>query len=254
MWSTRFVPNAKKHFGNEPCFYAYYRMLNCLVATPLPKMRVNFSLLDRAALDHVVAIADYDRYFPGLRHWVGFQQQGIPVERRARHDQYPRVSLRQLFCVGQKRIVRLFASFPCRCSMPLLRSRYWFSGVQWLRPVSSPGHSLGGTRMDVDHHDRVNVRCAERTGNQFLGEYVVRIYDQVRQRPPLWWHAIQRPIDGGWIGRPCSAMLEESDLASALQDQVAQIALDLHIRSKDFHQPSYGTDHDIDALQRMVIA
>ena len=41
----------------------------------------------------IAALPERDRYLPGLRSWVGFRQTGVVVERLARYDEHPRVSL-----------------------------------------------------------------------------------------------------------------------------------------------------------------
>src|SRR5690606_12459055 len=60
---------------------------------------------------HIVRMYDRDRYYPGLRRWVGFRQIGVPVERLARHDDHPRVSMRQLGRLAKSAIFS-FSSFP----------------------------------------------------------------------------------------------------------------------------------------------
>ncbi|MDA1179461.1 MAG: glycosyltransferase family 2 protein, partial [Planctomycetota bacterium] len=164
-------------------FFAFYRVLNSLVTTELPADAGNFGLMDRVVVDEILKIPDCDRYFPGLRNWVGFRQTGIPVERLARHDDHPRVTLRQLFSLAKAAIfgfsraplsmfygiaILSFALFLV-CSVYTLYHRF-------VTHLAIPGWT--SVTMVSALFGALNA-----LGISVLGEYVVRIYDQVRQRP-----------------------------------------------------------------------
>ena len=94
----------KEHPAKRFLFYSFYRVLNWLASSPLPNDAGNFSLLDRRVVDEISRLGETDRYFPGLRNWVGFRQQGVVVERLARHDDHPRVTIWQLFRLAKAAI------------------------------------------------------------------------------------------------------------------------------------------------------
>ena len=56
-----------------------------------------FGLMDRVVVDNMISMKEYNRYVPGLRSWVGFKQIGIEVDRGARYDNTPRVSMLRLY-------------------------------------------------------------------------------------------------------------------------------------------------------------
>lgn len=56
-----------------------------------------FGLMDRVVVDEMKRFGEHNRYLPGLRQWVGFNQIGIELDRGARYDMKPRVSLAQLY-------------------------------------------------------------------------------------------------------------------------------------------------------------
>jgi len=82
----------KESLVKRAFFAAFYRLLNLVASTPLPNDAGNFGLVDRRIAERIANLGEYDRYFPGLRSWVGFRQIGVRVERGSRYDRMPRVS------------------------------------------------------------------------------------------------------------------------------------------------------------------
>lgn len=166
-------------------FFTFYRLLNRISNIPIPKDAGNFGLLDRQVAQSIGSLQESDRYFPGLRSWVGFRQCGLPVERMARHDDQPRVSLRQL-CSLAKAAIFGFSRAP-------LSLFYLISAVSMAVCMGTTGWTLyhklitgeaiaGWTSITMlaSFFGALNA-----LGIGVLGEYVVRIYDQVRSRPPF---------------------------------------------------------------------
>ena len=92
-------------------FAAFHRTLAAVSTTPIPPDAGNFSLIDARVVREIVSLSERDRYLPGLRSWVGFRQTGVVVERLARYDDRPRVSLRGLWRLAKTAIFS-FSSLP----------------------------------------------------------------------------------------------------------------------------------------------
>lgn len=175
--------NRKESPPKRFLFYAFYRMLNAISEMPIPQDAGNFGLVDRTVVDHILRLSDRDRFYPGLRRWVGFRQIGVPVERHARHDDRPRVSLRQLFRLA-KSAVFSFSRVP-------LAVFYSVAIVSLLVCLGLSAFSLYlklFTALPVPGWTSVTITSSffgalNALGIAILGEYVVRIYDQVRARP-----------------------------------------------------------------------
>lgn len=164
-------------------FVAFYRILNRIAHTPMPLDAGNFGLVDRRVAEEIAALVDRDRYFPGLRSWVGFRQIGVPVPRGRRYDDSPRVALRGLFRLA-KTAVFSFSSVPlsifyliaglslAACTGVAAFALYHklFSGL------AIPGWA--STMIIGSFFGALNA-----LGIGILGEYAIRIYDQVRARP-----------------------------------------------------------------------
>ncbi len=164
-------------------FLAFYRVLNSISHTRMPMDAGNFGLIDRRVAEEIASVIDRDRYYPGLRSWVGFRQTGVPVARGRRYDDRPRVSLRGLFRLAKTAIFS-FSSVP-------LSIFYLISGLSLTACVGVAAFALyhklftglaipgwASTTMIGSFFGALNA-----LGIGILGEYAIRIYDQVRARP-----------------------------------------------------------------------
>lgn len=173
----------KESWWKRSLFHAFYRVLNAISNTPVPPDAGNFGLIDRRVAEQIAHLVDCDRFFPGLRRWVGFRQTGIPVERLARYDKNPRVSLRGLFRLAKTAIFS-FSTFP-------LTVFYLFASLSLTVFVGVTLFSLYHrlvTGLAIPGWTSITLVAAffgalNALGIAILGEYVTRIFDQVRARP-----------------------------------------------------------------------
>jgi polyisoprenyl-phosphate glycosyltransferase len=164
-------------------FSAFHHMLSKVASVSIPADAGNFGLIDSRVARLILALGERDRYFPGLRSWVGFKQTGIEVERNARYDANPRVSLRGLFRLAKTAIFS-FSAMPLMVFHVIgLAATAVFLGLsafslycKLFTDLAIPGwtsYILSGSFFGA-----LNAM-----GIAILGEYVIRIYDQVRGRP-----------------------------------------------------------------------
>jgi polyisoprenyl-phosphate glycosyltransferase len=173
----------RERFWKRSLFSIFHRVLSFVANTPIPADAGNFSLMDARVVREIVHLGDRDRYLPGLRSWVGFRQKGIEVRRDARYDGRPRVSLGGLWRLA-KTAVYSFSTFPLALFSLLGYSALAvFVGLsafslccRLFTSLAVPGWT--STVLIGSFFGAVNA-----LGINMLGEYVVRIYDQVRQRP-----------------------------------------------------------------------
>jgi glycosyltransferase involved in cell wall biosynthesis len=173
----------KENFVKRCLFTGFHRFLSRIATTDIPPDAGIFGLLDADVVREIVSLDERDRYLPGLRSWVGFKQTGIVVERLARYDLQPRVSMRGLWNLAKTAIFG-FSSFP-------LTVFYLIGYSALLVFVGLSGYALycklftslaipGWTShvLSASFFGALNA-----LGISILGEYVTRIYDQVRGRP-----------------------------------------------------------------------
>lgn len=173
----------KESYLKRALFTSFYRLLNAISQTPMPLDAGNFGLIDRKVAERIAHLIDRDRFFPGLRRWVGFRQTGIPVERLARYDDNPRVSLRGLFRLAKTAIFG-FSTFP-------LTVFYWIAGLSagaFLAVATFALYHRLISGLAIPGWTSITLVAAffgaiNALGIAILGEYVARIYDQVRSRP-----------------------------------------------------------------------
>ncbi|MCA9061890.1 MAG: glycosyltransferase family 2 protein [Planctomycetaceae bacterium] len=181
VYARRF--GRKESLPKRILFYSFYRVLNAIATTRIPQDAGNFGLMDIRVVRALQSLPERERYFPGLRNWTGFRQTGIPVERAARHDNQPRVSLAGLFRLA-KTAVFSFSSFPltffyviaalsalvCAGAIGFVLFHKLFTGL------ATPGWT--STIITGSFFGALNA-----LGISILGEYVIRIFDEVRRRP-----------------------------------------------------------------------
>lgn len=164
-------------------FWLFYRLFTWMANLRAPLDAGNFALMDRRVVKQLTAFSERNRYLPGLRAWVGFRQTGVPVPRRARYDARGRVGFRGLWTLAMNAVfsfsyVPLFV-FRFAGMLSLLMSaavivfalyHKWVTGLAvtaWASQLVATSF-LGGVNL---------------LGIGLIGEYIARIYDEVKGRP-----------------------------------------------------------------------
>lgn len=229
-------------------FRGFYRVLNRVSRTPIPLDAGNFGLMDRRVVNDLIELADRDRYFPGLRGWVGYRQTGIVVERLARHDDQPRVSIGGLVRLAKTAIFS-FSAVP-------LSMFYVIAAVSFIVFV-------GLTSFTLYHRLFTGMATAGWTsglitasffgmlnalGIAILGEYVVRIYDQVRGRPTF---LVDRTVNVSANRRELQFTVSADSGRSTADSVVRETSNglpsdDSSARFSELNGPHAGHQHEID--------
>jgi dolichol-phosphate mannosyltransferase len=143
----------------------------------------NFSLIDGRALSVINGLPEHNRYLPGIRNWVGFRQVELSFDRDARAAGEPRMSVKRLIKLALDGIFG-FSYLPLRVStvIGLLACLLGLLLVVWVLVERFVTHTavLGWPSMVI-------AVCllggAQLVSLGILGEYIGRIYDEVRGRP-----------------------------------------------------------------------
>ncbi len=183
-------------------FGAFHRLLSKISTTPIPVDAGNFSLMDARVVRAIMRLGEHERYLPGLRSWVGFRQKGIEIRRSARYDGQPRVSLRGLWRLA-KTAVFSFSTFPlavfsligCTALAVFLGLSSFSLFCRVFTDLAVPGWT--SHVLVASFFGAVNA-----LGISILGEYVVRIYDQVRRRPMYLVDRVVNVPQSSWPGAP----------------------------------------------------
>ncbi|MDX1622709.1 MAG: glycosyltransferase family 2 protein [Gemmatimonadota bacterium] len=173
----------KEPWHRRIAFGLFHRSIRALSRTELPNQAGIFSLLDRRAADHLLALPERNRYLAGLRSWVGFEQTTVAYDRDPRYAGRPRQSLGRLLRLALDGVFS-FSRLPLRFAT--------IFGVA----VSVSAFLLVATVIYLKlFTDRAILGWASlMSATLFLGgvllltigiigEYVGRIYDEVKRRP-----------------------------------------------------------------------
>jgi glycosyltransferase involved in cell wall biosynthesis len=160
----------------------FYRLFSKVAQIGLEQNSGDFRLLDRRALDALLCMRERNRFLRGMTVWVGFTQTAIQYERDARYAGETKYTPRKMFRFAVDAISS-FSWMPLQAATLL---GFFFSALAFLglplvvvarvAGIYVPGVSsvlfvvllLGGIQLIT-----VGV----------IGEYVGRIYDEVKGRP-----------------------------------------------------------------------
>ncbi len=164
-------------------FWLYYRILLLMSDTYIPPDAGNFALMDKRVVHTLLTLPEKNIYVPGLRAWVGFKQIGVPVPRRLRYDRSARTGLKGKWDLAFNAIF----SFSY---LPLFIFR--FLGILALTvSVALASYALyhkliSGLAVTAWASNFITITFfggLNLFGIGIIGEYISRIYNEVRGRP-----------------------------------------------------------------------
>jgi dolichol-phosphate mannosyltransferase len=143
----------------------------------------DFSMLSRRVVDIMNDMPEQSRYLRGMRAWVGFKQIGFEYDRDERHAGETKYSWTKLFELAFNGIFN-FSNFPVKIITRLgfftvLFSLIYF-GYNIYRRVyyNDVPQGFTATILAIILFSGVQLISLG-----LIGEYVLRIYNQVRNRP-----------------------------------------------------------------------
>lgn len=187
------VRTARKENPIKQLFFAaFYRLLNLISDIPMPNDAGNFGLIDCRIAKHLCSLPEHNRYFAGLRSWLGFRQIGVVVERDERYDKRPRVSFWGLLHLAKTAFVS-FSSLPLTLFYAISTLAFF---CFFALAIFTLYHKLI-THLAIPGWTSVIMVCClfgalNSLGIAILGEYVLRIYEEVRARPT---YVIERTVN-----------------------------------------------------------
>ncbi len=169
------------------CRKVFYRIFQKLSYIRVPVDVGDFSLMDRRVIEVLNHMPERDRFFRGLRAWVGFKQTGVPYHRLDRFDGRRAPSSLRGYIWYAKNGILSFSRAPLEFITYL---GFFFTLIAfiaiaiylavWL--IVPPEYSPPGIITII-------ILILFFGGVQLLsisivGEYISKIFDEVKQRPP----------------------------------------------------------------------
>lgn len=148
-------------------FYSLFKKLSYL---NIPLFASDFCLLDRKVVDAMNSFREVDRYIRGMRPYIGFKSIGVPYERSERYSgvgfstrhflRFVKFAKKLIFSFSYRPVEAIaYTGFILLFTAP---AALFFSGIASLILLLA---SLNFFAMSV------------------LGEYIVRIFEEVKDRP-----------------------------------------------------------------------
>jgi glycosyltransferase involved in cell wall biosynthesis len=175
--------NRKESMWKRAAYKTFYRTMRIVAEIDAPLDSGDFCLMDYKVVQTLSALRERNRFLRGLRSWVGFKQTGIEYERGLRNAGEPKYTVRKLFGLAFSGYIG-FSSLPLRISawIGLLSATAGFAMAAWaiLSKLFEP-HVPQGWASTIAVVLLVSGVQLVMLG--VIGEYLGRVYDEVRQRP-----------------------------------------------------------------------
>lgn len=164
---------------------AFYRLVNRLAQLHIPEDTGDFRLMDRRVIDALLRMPERDRFLRGMVSWVGFRQIAVPYRREPRFAGETNYSFVKMLRFAADAVVS-FSFAPLRLAVwtgffvlgvallgiiYAIALRFFADPSQWVRGWASLFVAIlfmGGVQL---------------ISLGIIGEYVGRIYGEVKQRP-----------------------------------------------------------------------
>lgn len=162
---------------------AFYRLLRGLSDVEIPVDVGDFRLLSRRAADALISMPEHDRYVRGMVAWLGFGAIGVEYARERRVAGVTKYPLRKMIRFALDGIMG-FSVRPIRLAIWL---GLFVSAAAFVYAVILVILKLSGDHV-VEGWTSTTVLVLLLSGVQLitigaLGEYISRIYTEVRHRP-----------------------------------------------------------------------
>lgn len=161
-------------------FPLFYRVLGALSDYPIPLNAGIFGLMDRQAVDSMNALKEKNRYLPGLRAWVGYKNAVVYYDRQDRAAGEGKLSFISRIKYAMDAITS-FSYKPLRLCFALSCFSLFMVAILTIGSllVTASVLSVGlGISAGVFLVGGMLLLCLG-----VIGEYLGRVYDEVRSRP-----------------------------------------------------------------------
>lgn len=161
----------------------FYRMLQRITDINLPLDTGDFRLMDRKVVLAMRRMREKHRFMRGLSSWVGFKQIGVEYERAARFAGETKYPLRKMLRLANNAITG-FSYLPLQLAT---YAGFFFAGLSLIGIILTIILRLSGSLAFLGQATTL-VSVLFLGGIQLIflgiiGEYLGRIYDEVKDRP-----------------------------------------------------------------------
>ena len=162
----------------------FYRLLRRLTNVDIPADTGDFRLMDRKVVDSLNRMGEQHRFLRGMAAWVGFKQIGLPYARDARAAGDTKYPFRKMLNLAMDAVAS-FSHAPLKLATNL---GWTIAGVSILYGLITVFRYATARGTFAPGWASMVVVISLLSGVQlitlgFIGEYIGRIYDEVKGRP-----------------------------------------------------------------------
>lgn len=179
---------------------AFYRLIDSLASIDIPRDTGDFRLIDRKVVKVMRQMREHHRFMRGLSVWVGFKQTGVLYDRHERYAGTTQYPLRKMVKFASDAITG-FSYVPLQLATTL---GFWISTLALLTiPVIAVLRLIDNSERSFFYGQATTLIAVLFIGGVqliflgIIGEYLGRIYDEVKNRPLyVVREAPPKPVDG----------------------------------------------------------
>ncbi len=162
----------------------FHRVFGRIADFPIESNTGTFGLMSRTAVDAINRLPERNRFFPGLRSWVGFTTGEVVYDRKERAAGQPQQTFGRLIRYALDGVFS-FSYLPLRM---LTYSGIFIALIGFSAALFySVRRILGIETAPTGYTTLVTIVLflggVQLIGIGILGEYLARVYDEVKQRP-----------------------------------------------------------------------
>jgi dolichol-phosphate mannosyltransferase len=183
----------KENWIKRTSYVIFYRLLQRIASIEIPLDAGDFCIMDRRVVDILTNMPERNRFVRGIRSWVGLKQVGLAYDREARNAGKPKFTFSRLLYLALDGLVS-FSFLPLRIITVIgfiVSFMSIFLAIFYTIQRITVGLNPPGFATLV-------VAILFLSGMQLMtigliGEYVGRIFEEVKQRP---LYVVSRVIRG----------------------------------------------------------
>jgi dolichol-phosphate mannosyltransferase len=191
------VYGQRRHRHGESLFkrltaHLFYRFLNLLTDTPIPRDTGDFRLINRGVLEVFNSMREHDRFIRGMISWTGFRQQALQYDRHERAAGRSKYPLRKMLRFAANAVTS-FSTKPLRLAsyLGITVGMFCFLAILYLVAAHFRGHTVPGwTSLIVIV---LFVGALQLLVLGIIGEYLGRLFIESKGRPLYIVAEVTRP-------------------------------------------------------------
>ncbi|HPF50215.1 MAG TPA: glycosyltransferase family 2 protein [Draconibacterium sp.] len=169
-------------FGKRFYINVFHKIFKNISESKQVEQTGNFSLLNRKAVDAVLKFSEHNRYFPGIRNFIGFKHEFVLYDRPDRTEGKAKMDRKKLYALAADAIYS-FSKWPIKACLylGLLGVVIFLLAIIYTLVSKFTGLAPFGwssTFLAISFFGSVQL-----TFLGLIGEYIFRIYKEVQKRP-----------------------------------------------------------------------